>query len=215
MNDEQYRLVGMSSALTGLQLAIELLQSELEQIRNAVGQAIQNGAVPLIKRKYTKHTTPLAEPEPEVKSKPVSRQAKGMNNYWGKMTPEERSAEMNRRLQLAKARKGRKARRAAAKKVVEEVVQKAQRVAKQVAAVQPKPKPTVKVERPLQVEGDYSLEGLMRETGLPRPQLLRRLKQHKIKARRINWPGRSGYHLHVYAADDAARIIESTKAVAA
>lgn len=82
-----YEQMGRAALVPGMQHMIELMQAQLDEFRRALGQ-LQEPVRRGPGRPKVDHV------DPEVRSR-------GSASYWAKMTPEERSAEMRRRQQVA------------------------------------------------------------------------------------------------------------------
>lgn len=87
---------GIASLIPGFQRALDLLQAELNSLRAKL-------SLPEQKRSSTKFQIAMQKRSKNEKwrSKAVTSQ----KSYWAKMTKEERSAEMKRRMALSKRRK--------------------------------------------------------------------------------------------------------------
>lgn len=98
--DEQIYLLGLRQSIQGLESTEAWVQTELAEQRlklAALERRAGGASLPLrIER-------PMAALEPA----PVKKQRKGYakNNYWDKMSPEERSIEVKRRLSMRTSRK--------------------------------------------------------------------------------------------------------------
>jgi hypothetical protein len=94
---EQMQAMGIAAMIPGFQMAIDTLQSAIDEMRRQLSN-LQNppAAAP---RKQGR--TPLTDEERKARimKRRVSKAARG---YWAKMTPEERSVEMKRRLALGR-----------------------------------------------------------------------------------------------------------------
>lgn len=102
MNDSRatYEAMGRAALLPGIQYAVEQMQRMLDDMREALA-GLQNGHAPKRVGRPRKSETDLFE----LRKKNASANPRG---YWAKMTPEERSAEMARRMALGRKRKGEK-----------------------------------------------------------------------------------------------------------
>src|SRR5689334_15436999 len=73
----QFATMGMAAMLPGLQYAVELMQKQLDEFRARLA-ALQNGRARVCKP-------------------PTAKRVNGIVEYWARMTPAERRAEMKRR----------------------------------------------------------------------------------------------------------------------
>jgi hypothetical protein len=108
------RAMGIAAMLPGMVRMYELMGAELEKMRNLLSN------LQMKKLKTSMRELPAPEPEPEPEPVKTKKKAKKTihTNYGWPTDPEERKAEMRRRINLSKRRKNAaSARRALQKKI--------------------------------------------------------------------------------------------------
>jgi hypothetical protein len=111
-DEQRYAIMGIAAVIPGFQRAIDLLTGQLDRMRAQLG-ALQSGtAEPASKFKRSR---------PKKQAKDATEVQRRASAYWAEMSPEERSAEMQRRLVVRKKKRkmspeGREAIRNAQKK---------------------------------------------------------------------------------------------------
>ena len=93
-----YEIMGIAAMIPGFQAAVDILQSQLDEMREKLG-ALQNGNAPKKPGRPRKEQPPVETGELNARGKPLK------SGYWATLTPEERSAEMRRRREVQKANK--------------------------------------------------------------------------------------------------------------
>ena len=83
--------------MPGMQYAVEQMQKMLDDMREALA-GLQNGHAPQRRGRPRKDAS-------EVAQQINAYRTEGPRGYWAKMTPDQRSAEMRRRLEVGKKRK--------------------------------------------------------------------------------------------------------------
>ena len=93
---------GLASILPGIQTAIDILTELAEDIRSLLHRMSERSTRPIRSKAVKRALKTLAlkqhEQEPPKRKRGRPKQSTGIKNYWQSLTPEQRSAEMRRRL---------------------------------------------------------------------------------------------------------------------
>jgi hypothetical protein len=88
---DKFAQMGMAALLPGMQHMLDLMEDHLKTFRAALAHAQSNGA--------SSNGTEPEEPKKRGRPPGLSNSDRS-KSYWGKMTPEERTAEMSRRFEV-------------------------------------------------------------------------------------------------------------------
>jgi len=91
MNNKDYERFGRATLIPGMQYMVDMMQKELDYMRQSVGEDSETVRDVIEKKK-------LGHPKKRTSSQ-------GNKDYWSKMTPEERRTEIARRMKVAARRK--------------------------------------------------------------------------------------------------------------
>lgn len=91
-NTDRFARMGMAAMMPGMVYMIELMQEQLDQLRAMIGMVQPEPQAPI------RVTNKLLERHDDGTLTYKKRRAKGAGSYWDKLSPEERSAEMQRRM---------------------------------------------------------------------------------------------------------------------
>jgi hypothetical protein len=196
---------GIAAFLPGMRLALDTMEGQFREYRAMLDQ-LENGDLEVfMPPRRGRPSKALIEARAMEESSTVGMKAKqsdGVKGYWAQMTPQERSAEMRRRFQVAATAKlangaTKKQRRLWCSTLTPEQVsaemqrrrrqgmRKAVSAANQVVAQKPLP--------PERVGSNYTVAGIGRQFGLTPTGVKTLLVRKKIPFRNVPHPSPSGH----------------------